>query len=266
MKKIVLATLLMIGYMHAAKLEVSGTVVSDNRKMITSRYMGFVKQVKVAEGDRVKKGDLLYEIDSKEIDSAKAQVELAIQQASLSLQMYLNQHANALLNLQRNRRLKEKGIVSKAQYEGIQLQERNLRDMVKIARKQVDQAKARLKEVLNQYNYLKVKAPNDGVIVQKNINEGEMAMPGMPAMVLTDLSRLRIVTEVSEKNLHYIKLGKKVHVEIPSVHIDNEGNISAIIPSSNPMTHTFKVKISFDKEGKIVYPGLYSKVTFEDIK
>ena len=264
LKKLLLISVVLASYAWATKLELSGTVVSDNRKMITSRYMGFVKQVKVAEGDRVKKGDLLYEIDSKEIDSAKAQVELAIQQASLSLQMYLNQHANALLNLQRNRRLKEKGIVSKAQYEGIQLQEKNLRDMVKIARKQVEQAKSRLKEVLNQYNYLKIKAPNDGVIAQKNINEGEMAMPGMPAMVLTDLSRLRIVTEISEKNLHFIKLGKKVHVSIPSVHIENEGQISAIIPSSNPMTHTFKVKISFDKEGKIVYPGLYAKVTFDE--
>jgi len=264
MKKIIILAAVLVAYVHAAKLELSGTVVSDNRKMITSRYMGFVKNVNVGEGDRVKKGDLLYEIDSKEIDSAKAQVELAIQQALLSLQMYQNQHANALLNLQRNRRLKDKGIISKAQYEGIQLGERNLREMVKIAKKQVAQARARLKEVLNQYNYLKVKAPNDGVIVQKNINSGEMAMPGMPAMVLTDLSRLRIVTEISEKNLHFIRLGKKVHVHIPSVKIDNEGEVSAIIPSSNPMTHTFKVKISFDKEGKIVYPGLYTKITFEE--
>jgi RND family efflux transporter MFP subunit len=263
-KKLLLISILLSAYAYATKLELSGTVVSDNRKMITSRYMGFVKNVKVAEGDRVKKGDLLYEIDSKEIDSAKAQVELAIQQALLSLQMYQNQHSNALLNLQRNRRLKDKGIVSKAQFEGIELMEKNLRDMVKVAKKQVQQARARLQEVLNQYNYLKVKAPNDGVIVQKNINSGEMAMPGMPAMVLTDLSRLRIVTEISEKNLHFIKLGKKVHVSIPSVQIDNEGEISAIIPSSNPMTHTFKVKISFDKEGKIVYPGLYTKVTFDE--
>ncbi len=264
MKKLILLLAILSAYAYATKLDLSGTVVSDNRKMITSRYMGFVKNVTVSEGDRVKKGDLLYEIDSKEIDSAKSQVELAIQQALLSLQMYQNQHSNALLNLQRNRRLRAKGIISKAQYEGIELMEKNLRDMVKVARKQVQQAKARLQEVLNQYNYLKVKAPNDGVIVQKNINSGEMAMPGMPAMVLTDLSRLRIVTEVSEKNLHFIKIGKKVHVNIPSVKIDNEGKISAIIPSSNPMTHTFKVKITFDTEGKIVYPGLYTKITFEE--
>ncbi|OQX74312.1 MAG: efflux transporter periplasmic adaptor subunit [Campylobacteraceae bacterium 4484_4] len=263
MKKIV-ALCLLGSYLFAVTFDVSGTVVSDNRKMLTSRYMGFVKQVNVAEGDRVKKGDLLYEIDSKEIDSAKTQVELAIQQAQLSLQMYMNQYTNALLNLQRNKRLYAKDIVSKFQLENLQLAVKNLKDMIKVAKKQVEQAKARLDEVMNQYNYLKVRAPNDGVIVQKNINVGEMAMPGMPAMVLTDLSKLRIQTEISEKNLHFIQLGKKVHVEIPSANISGEGTISAIIPSSNPMTHTFRIKISFDSKGKVVYPGLYSKISIEE--
>ncbi len=262
MRKILLLTLI-IGALQAAPLEVTGTVVSDNKKMLTSRYMGFIKSVHVAEGDRVKKGDLLYEIDSKEIDSAKAQVELGIQQALLALNMHQSQHTNVLLNLERNRRLFAKNIVSKYDLENLVLAEKNLKDMVKVAKKQVQQARARLKEVMNQYNYLNVKAPNDGVIVQKNINEGEMAMPGMPALVLTDLSRLKIVTEVSEKNLKYIKIGKKVGVSIPSVDINNRGTISSIIPSSNPMTHTFRVKISFDDEGKVVYPGLYSKITFD---
>jgi RND family efflux transporter MFP subunit len=263
MKKIIVLMLLIVGYLNAAQFELAGTVESDNQKMLTSRYMGFIKEVRVAEGDRVKKGDLLYVIDSKEIDSAKAQVELAIQQAILSLQMHQSQHTNVLLNLERNRRLYSKDIVSKFQLENLELGEKNLRDMVKVARKQVAQAKARLAEVNNQYNYLRVKAPNDGVIVQKNINEGEMSMPGMPAMVLTDLSRLKIVTEVSEKNLKYIKIGNDVDVSIPSAGLNGSGKIASIIPGANPMTHSFKVKISFDTQGKMIYPGLYSKVTFK---
>ena len=262
MKKILVLIMLAAGYINAAQFELTGTVVSDNRKMLTSRYMGFIKAVHVAEGERVKKGDLLYEIDSKEIDSAKAQVELAIQQATLSLGMYQSQHTNLLLNLQRNQRLYAKDIVSKFQLENLELGEKNLRDMIKVAKKQVAQAKARLKEVENQYNYLRVKAPNDGVIVQKNINEGEMAMPGMPALVLTDLSRLKIVTEVSEKNLKHIKIGKEVNVTIPSVDFETIGKIASIIPSSNPMTHSFKVKISFDTADKVIYPGFYTKISF----
>jgi len=263
MKKIVVMVLLVTTYLSAAGFELAGTVVSDNKKMLTSRYMGFIKEVNVAEGDRVKKGDLLYVIDSKEIDSAKSQVELSIQQAILSLQMHQSQHTNVMLNLERNRRLYAKDIVSKFQLENLELAEKNLKDMVKVAKKQVAQAKARLAEVENQYNYLRVKAPNDGVIVQKNINEGEMAMPGMPAVVLTDLSRLKIVTEVSEKNLQYIKIGNKVDVSIPSANLQTTGTISSIIPGANPMTHSFKVKISFDSAGKIIYPGLYTKVTFK---
>ncbi len=262
MKKIIILTLLSIGYIHAVSLELAGTVVSDNRKMLTSRYMGFITEVNVAEGDRVKKGDLLYVIDSKEIDSAKSQVELAIQQAILALQMHQNQHTNMLMNLQRNKRLYSKDIVSKYQLENLELGEKNLRDMIKVAKKQVQQARAKLEEVNNQYNYLRVKAPNDGVIVQKNINEGEMAMPGMPALILTDLSRLKVMTEISEKNLSSIKIGKKVEVSIPSADLVTTGKIASIIPSSNPMTHSFKIKISFDTKGKVIYPGLYTKIKF----
>ncbi len=262
MKRILILLVMIAGYINAAQFELTGTVVSDNSKMLTSRYMGFIKAVHVAEGDRVTKGELLYEIDSKEIDSAKAQVELMIQQAILSLGMYQSQHTNLLLNLQRNRRLYAKDVVSKFQLENLELGEKNLRDMIKVAKKQVAQAKARLKEVENQYNYLRVRAPNDGVIVQKNINEGEMAMPGMPALVLTDLSTLKIVIEVSEKNLKHIKIGKEVKVLIPSADFEGVGKIASIIPNSNPMTHSFKVKISFDASDKVIYPGFYTKVTF----
>ncbi len=263
MKKIILAAVIVSSSLFATKVELSGTVVSDNKKMLTSRYMGFIKNVYVSEGDRVTKGQLLYEIDSKEIDSSKIQVELGIQQAKLSLQMYRNQHTNLLLNLARNKRLFKKDMVSKYQLESLQLAEKNLLDMIKVAQKQVEQAEASLAQVMNQYNYLKVKAPNDGVIVQKNINVGEMALPGMPALVLTDLSHLKIMTEIAESNLQYTKIGKEVKVEIPSAHINSIGHVSSIIPSSNPMTHTFKIKIDFDADGKIVYPGLYSKISFE---
>lgn len=264
MKKIILGILLLTCVAVAGKIELTGTVVSDNKKMLTSRYMGFIKNVHVSEGDRVIKGQLLYEIDSKEIDSSKIQVELGIQQARLSLQMYRNQHTNLLLNLARNKRLFAKDMVSKYQLESLELAEKNLVDMMKVARKQVQQAEASLTQVMNQYNYLKVKAPNDGVIVQKNINAGEMAIPGMPALVLTDLSKLKVLTEVAESNLQHMRIGKEVRVNIPSAGLQTIGHISSIIPSSNPMTHTFKIKIDFEKNDKMVYPGLYTKIVFEE--
>jgi RND family efflux transporter MFP subunit len=261
MKKII--TLIAIVWLTTAgaiDINLSGSVVSDNQKMMTSRYMGYVKNMAVSEGDIVKKGQLLYEIDSKEIESAERQVELGISQARLALQMNKNQYNNVLTNLARHQRLYAKKMVSKYELETLQLAAKNLKDMVKIAEEQVNQALAKKDEVLNQYNYLKIHAPNDGVIVAKKVNEGEMAIPGMPAVILTDLSNLKIIAEISETQLKYINIGKKVKIEIPSLGFVSAGEISSIIPSSNPMTHKFKIKIGFDLQGKSVYPGMYAKI------
>jgi len=260
MKKALLLIAL-AGALWAEGLTLSGTVISDNEKMITSRFMGFVTSVRANEGDVVKKGKLLYTIDSKEIDSAIARVQLGISQAQLALQMNQNQLNNVNLNLARHKRLLEKKMVSKYEVENLELAAKNMEDMVKISKKQVAQANAQLREVKNQYKYLNIKAPNNGVIIAKNIKVGEMAMPGMPAFVLSDLDSLRITADIAESDLKRIKVGTAVDVTIPSVDVKTTGKIAAIIPSSNPMTHSFRIKIAFKKPKKsVIYPGMYATV------
>ncbi len=260
MKKLLLLITL-AGTLLAEGLTLSGTVISDNEKMITSRFMGFVTSVRANEGDVVKKGKLLYTIDSKEIDTAIARVQLGISQAQLALQMNQNQLNNVNLNLARHKRLLEKKMVSKYEVENLELAAKNMADMVKISKKQVAQANAQLREVKNQYKYLYIKAPNNGVIIAKNIKVGEMAMPGMPAFVLSDLDSLRITADIAESDLKRIKVGTAVDVSIPSVDVVTTGKIAAIIPSSNPMTHSFRIKISFKKQkGVVIYPGMYATV------
>ena len=244
-KSFIFLILFTVSFLEAKNIELSGTVISDNEKYITSRYMGFIKNVSVSEGDIVKKGALLYSIDSTEIDSKKRQV-------LLSIQMYENQYITMKRNYDRYTRLYKKGLVSKFELEQLELASKNLRDMVEIS-------KLQLKEVKNQYKYLTIKAPNDGVIIKKNIKTGEMAIPGMPAFILSDLSALQIKTEISENDLKNIYLGQKASVTIPSMNVNTDGKIIAIIPSSNPMTHTFTIKISFNKLSNI-YPGMYAKV------
>jgi len=246
MNKIILALLTLSALLTAEPLTLSGTIISDNEKMITSRFMGFVTEVSVSEGEQVKKGQPLYSIDSREIDSAARQAEL-------SLQMYQNQYTNVKLNLERHKRLLKKDMVSKYEVENIELAAKTLEDMIAIAN-------ARLNEVKNQYKYLRITAPNDGVIIAKNIKVGEMAMPGMPAIILSDLNQLKVAVEIAESELKRIRYGKTVAVEIPSLEIKLEGKVNAIIPSSNAMTHTFRVKISIQAGKHRLYPGMYATV------
>ena len=263
MKKLLLFIAL-TGSLLAQGLTLSGTVISDNEKMITSRFMGFVTKVNASEGDFVKKGKLLYSIDSKEIDTAIARVQLGISQAQLALQMNQNQLNNVNLNLARHKRLLDKKMVSKYEVENLELAAKNMSDMVKISKKQVQQANAQLREVRNQYKYLHIKAPNNGVIIAKNIKVGEMAMPGMPAFVLSDLDSLKITADIAESDLKRIKIGTAVNVAIPSVNVTTTGKITAIIPSSNPMTHSFRIKISFKRTPDVtIYPGMYATVNIK---
>lgn len=254
--------LLFLQTVYGASFTLSGSVISDNQKMITSKFMGFVKEVYVGEGDVVKKGDVLYVIDSKEIDSALSQANLSIAQGELSTQMHVNQYQNAMLNLERHKRLFAKDMVSKFEVENLELTTQNLNAMVEISKKQSLQAKQKQQEVLNQYQYLKVTAPNDSVVVTKNIKVGEMAMPSVPAFILSDLSSLKIITEVSESNLKDVPIGKLVTFEIPSINLKSQGTVESIVPSSNLLTHTFKVKITFDKKEAMIYPNMYAIVTF----
>jgi len=233
----------------AESLTLSGSVISDNQKMITSRFMGFVTRVNVSEGQKVRRGQILYQIDSHEIEAMRRQAESG-------LQMYQNKYMNVKLNLDRYKRLYKKDMVAKYQVENLELAAKNLRDMINIA-------KAKLQEVKNQYKYLYVRAPNNGVVVSKNIKVGEMAMPGMPAIILTDLSDLKVEVEIAENNMKSIYIGKKVIVKIPSLGLKEIGKIDAIVPSSNPMTHTFKVKVSFKNHTKRIYPGMYATVDIE---
>lgn len=253
MIKILLTTTFFCLNLLANQIELSGTVISDNEKIITSRNMGYIKEVYVNEGSNVKKGDILYEIDSSNMDSNKKEI-------LLNLEILQNQTKNIELNLGRYKRLQAQDLVSKYEVEQLELNLLNSKNMANITN-------AKLKEINAQYDYLKIKAPNNGLIIKKSIKVGEMAMPSIPALILTDLSSLLIKTDISESNLNDIKIGQKVNIEITSQNFKTEGKIETIIPNTNDLTHSFALKISFDKKDFNIYPGMYSKVFLDlDIK
>ena len=233
----------------ANAIELSGTVISDNEKIITSRYMGFIKKVYVSEGDFVKKGQLLYEIDSSNIDSNK-------KEAQFNLQIQQNNLDNIQTNYERYKRLYAKDLVPKYDVEQLELKLKNIKNMISIA-------KAKLKEVNYQYRYLEIVAPNDGLIIKKSIKGGEMAMPSSPAMILSDLNSLKIKANVSESNLSKIIIGQEAQIVIESIGLNTKGKVSSIIPNLKDMTHSFIIKLSFDSQEKKIYPGMYSKINLK---
>ncbi len=261
MNKRIIGLLLMVAsLLNASTLTIPGTVVSDSQKMIGSRYMGYIKKINFNIGDAVKRDDVLFELQSGEFDLMKSQADLGLEQAKIFVEMYQTH----LANVQREKRnAKRSKSTTRFDIENLDIAAENTKAMLKAAQQVVKQATIKIKQFTGLYNYLKVKAPNDGVIVQKRIKVGDMIMPGMLAMVLVDLNDLRIEASVAESNLKYIRKNTKLKVVIPSIDFTTTGSVEAIVPSANPMTHTMTIRVKFDKKNREVFPGMYAKLLIQ---
>ena len=256
-KKLLIVTFLLITSLGASEITLTGTVVSNGQKMIGSRYMGYIKKVFVKLGDKVKREDDLYEMESAEFDIMKSQADLMLEQSNIVVEFWRKRLSN--INKRKNR-LKSNNKIPLMDIDDMEAQAENVSGMLDAAQVMVEQASIKAKQMATIFNHLKMKAPSDGVVVQKNIKVGDMVMPGMLTIMLVDTENLEIDVSLSEGIIGRVKEGQKLAVKIPSINYRTIGTVHAIIPDANPMTHKIKMRISFDKGDKNVFPGMYAKV------
>ncbi|SFV55342.1 Probable Co/Zn/Cd efflux system membrane fusion protein [hydrothermal vent metagenome] len=256
-KKIVTVTFLLMTSLCASNITLTGTVVSDGQKMIGSRYMGYVKKVYVKLGDKVKREDDLYEMESAEFDIMKTQANLMLEQSQIALE-YWRDRLHAINKKKEN--VKKKFGMMGFDWDDLESQVENIKAMFESTKIMVKHAAEQVKQMAVVFNYLKMKAPADGVVVQKNIKVGDMVMPGMLTIMIVDTEHLEIDVSLSEGIIGKVREGMKLAVEIPSIKYRTVGRIKAIIPDANPMTHKIKMRVSFDKGNKNIFPGMYAKV------
>lgn len=258
--KIVSLLFFMTLSLAAVNLSITGTVVSDNQKMIGARYMGYVKNIYFNIGDKVHREDTLFEMESAEFDIMKSQADLALEQAEIMVDMYRTR----MESIRREKSLlRVHGKDNTMDWNNLDISAENIQAGLAASRTLLENASEKVKQMATIANYLEIKAPNDGIIVQKQIRAGDLIVPGMLAMVLVDLDHLEIEGQVSEADLHKVNAGDFVSVRIPSIKFKTRGRIKSVVPSANPMTHTFIIRIKFRKEGKKIFPGMYAKIDIE---
>ena len=262
-KKILLALSLTLG-LYANTISITGTVVSDNQKYIGARYMGYVKDVYVEIGDKVKREDTLFEMESAEFDILKEQANLALEQSETLVDVYRTR----LDEIRREKRLFRnhkytKDLNFEEWSENLEISAEHAQSMLKAMQTMVKEAAQKVKEISVISHYLEVKAPSNGIIVQKNLHVGDLVMPGFPVMILVDLTHLEIEAQISEADILKVNEGDFVRFEIPSIHYKGHGRIKSIVPSANPMTHTFTIRITFKRKNPKIYPGMYTKIKIE---
>jgi len=229
--------------------EVSGTVEAEKNANISTRLMGEVLKVSVKIGDKVRQGDLLLSINSADLKAKKAQVKAQISQANSAF-------INAKKDYERFTQLfKEKSATQK--------ELDNITTNFEQAKAGLEAAKQMQNEVGANLAYADIKAPFDGIITGKFINNGDLANPGIPLLSMENNSNYLVKTYVNENQIGQIKNGDKVHVVIKSSNQQLMGIVSEISISSKDSGGLYLVKIKLSKPEK-VYSGMFASIIFSN--
>jgi len=209
------------------KINTVGYIDFDENKIthIHLRTKGWIDRLYVkSEGERVKKGQLLFEVYSPELVNAQEEYLQALRSNNQRLK---NASKERLISL------------------GVSL-------------KQIKQ----LNKTRKVGRYVQVYASQNGIVSKLMIRQGMFVMPNMEVMSLADLSTIWVLAEVFESQSDWVKVGQSAEVNLPyKPGKEWEGKVEYIYPSLNAKTRTLRVRLRFDNPDEELKPNMFSHIT-----
>lgn len=224
-----------------------GSVVSDQRIEVTSRMSGYIHELLVREGDRVRRGQIIARLDGADVEGSIRQSRAGVGAASSAL-------ADAQIDFERFQRLYERASVSENEWRKVRLK----RDAAKEA---LNQAQAAQDTANAQRAYVDIRSPDDGVVVARLKQAGDLAAPGAPMLTLEVGRALLFETSVSEAHVAAIAVGSRARVKIDALTQVFEGTVSRVVPSGDPVTRSYLVKVALPETAGLM-PGMFGRASF----
>jgi Cu(I)/Ag(I) efflux system membrane fusion protein len=207
-------------------IDTVGYVDYDESKVshIHLRTEGWIEQLAVeSEGERVKKGDFLFDVYSPKLVNAQEELVTALATGNKGLISATKERLSAL------------GISSSQ----IRALEKNKKVRQRIS----------------------IYAPQDGVVSVLPVREGMFVKPSQKVMTLGDLSSVWLLAEVFERQSQWVEVGQDAEVNLSYIPGKSwNGKVEYIYPSLDPKTRTLKVRLRFDNPGERLKPNMYANV------
>lgn len=233
---------------NASFLSVSGKIQAEKSADLSTRMMGYVDKVHVNVGDKVIKGQLLVSLKNTDLQAKKAQVNANITQAKAAF-------INAEKNYNRFQNL----------YKSNSITQKEMDDMTasyQMAKAGLEAANQLKNEINAQFAYSNIIAPFGGIITRKNIENGDMASPGMPLISIENPSVFEVIAMVPETEISEIKNETKVRVLVKSINSLITGKVTEISASSKNTGGQYLVKIKLEKSTGSILSGMFATVQF----
>lgn len=223
-------------------ISISGQLTSEHSAAISTRMMGYITKMQVKIGDNVRAGQLLFAIQSADIQAKGGQISANIAAADAAL-------ANAKKDYERFKILHQQNSATDKELENITLQ-------YKAAEAQAQAARHMRTEVNANMDYANVTAPFSGTITQKLMDVGNLASPGMPVLMLESNGTLQAMATVTEDQIKYIRSGMHISVTIDANGRTINGIISQISKSSVATGGQYLIKVDLQNSNELL-SGMY---------
>ena len=232
------------------ELPLTGSVTTRRLSRLSPEVAGLVARLHVDEGDEVREGDALLELDRviAEIDRSGVAAQVTEAQARLKESMRQKDEAAQLV---------EKKHIPPTRYEAA------------LATVEIDtEALERLKKELQRQDEIirrhTISAPFDGVITQKLVEQGEWVRIDTPLLELTEIGWLRVDVPVPQFYFSNVQLGTPVSLAFDAYPGHSFlAEVTMKVPMSNETARTFPVRIDLDNSDRLIAPGMSARVRFQ---
>jgi len=198
-------------------------------------------------GETVQKGDLLADINQEQVIQAVHQAEAGLESAQAQFQ-------NVTVERERVKKLYAENAISQSQLDAIETQ-------WNAARAAVKQLQASLSAAQAQLNDTRIVAPIKGVIVDRSLNEGDLAAPQVPLFEIANLDTVKVKIQIIERDLSKVRVGQTARLTV-STYPDTffQGRVIRVYPTLNPLTRTADAEIEIANQDRQLRPGMFATV------
>jgi len=250
----------------------NGTVQAKTKVELSANIMGQITKLNAEEGDGVKTGDLLLVIDQARYAAAVASARSNLQALQAELTRVQEAAAQARRDYDNSRAQFRDGIIAAADLDRSKSQYDQGVASVQRAERQVEQARADLASAQDALDKTEIRAPMDGIVTRRNIEQGEVVVtgtmnnPGTVLMTISDMSTVEAVLEVDQTDVPELRIGQKAAIRIDAFPEQTfPGEVSEI--GSSPIQGTsalggaatgtdYEVKVTLLKHPEHIRPGL----------
>ena len=227
--------------------EAVGTVSSRVAVAVASQVMANVLEVTSGVGAMVHKGGVLIRLDGRDLAARLREAEAGERAARAAL-------AGAEADYKRFEALIGRRAVTQKEFEDVRTGYAMAQSRLQGAQQTVAQARVAL-------GYVDIAAPIAGVVAEKIVEPGDLAVPGKPLLMLHDPQQLRIEAAVAEELAPRLELGAPVTVHVDALGKTFSTQIDEIIPRADPVTRTIAVRAPLPA-GEGLQPGMFGRLSF----